>query len=158
MALSLTIATPLPEGISTEDLSLALDATEIAADVTAAGQISLALVDEKTTQQLNKQYAGNDYATDVLSFNYFEDEAEEPSQEDTLGEVIICLPIAQKQAEEHDQTLRSEIMLLFVHGLMHIFGFDHQSPDDQASFETAQGAILSKLKINARNIFDGNSR
>ncbi len=158
MALSLEFATDVPTEVSQGDLRMALDLVEVATDTTVDGVISLVFTDESTARELNHRYAGNDYATDVLSFNYYEHETVEPTTDDILGEVVICLPIAQKQAAEHNQTVRSELLLLTVHGMMHVLGFDHADTAQKTSFAHMQSAILSKLKIDARDIFNGNTR
>ncbi len=158
MALSLEFATDVPSSLNKDDLHMALDLVQVAADAGLNGKISLVFTDEPTARQLNLQYAGNDYATDVLSFNYFEGEDDEPGPDDTLGEVVVCVPVAQKQAEEHGQDMRSELLLLVVHGMMHVLGYDHAGQAEQTSFAHAQSAILSKLKVDARGIFNGNTR
>lgn len=158
MALSLDFATDIPAVLNQDELVMALDLAEIAADVQLDGQISLVFTDEATARDLNRDYAGNDYATDVLSFNYYEGDDEEPGPNDTLGEVVVCLPIAQQQAEQYGQDIRSELLLLVVHGFLHVLGYDHEKDEDKTSFEHAQSAILNKLKVDARNIFDGNIR
>lgn len=107
------------------------------------GQINIALVDEKTSRQLNNNYAGHDYPTDVLSFNY--DDGEE------LGDIAICLPIAQRQAAEAGNRLEDELVLLCVHGVMHVLGLDHQDKTSQARFAHTQNAIVKMLGRNKRD-------
>lgn len=153
MALSLTIATELT-AVSAAKLQEALDSTAEAAKTDAAGVVSLALVDEHTSRQLNQKFAGNDYATDVLSFNYFEGESKSPSESDVLGEIVICLAVAQRQALEHDNSLEAELIMLFVHGVLHLLGYDHKG-SSRASFSALQDDIMNKLKLETRNIFDG---
>lgn len=154
MALSLTIATELTAA-SASKIQEALDTTAEVAKTDAVGVISLALVDELTSRQLNQKFAGNDYATDVLSFNYFEGESDIPSKDDVLGEIVICLAVAERQASEHDNSLEAELIMLFVHGVLHLLGYDHKG-SSRASFSALQDDIMKKLKLDTRNIFDGN--
>jgi probable rRNA maturation factor len=98
-------------------------------------------------QELNRDYAGDDYPTDVLSFTP-EDEPypTEPGQSPYLGDVIIAFPIAQKQAEEVGNTIRAELLTLTIHGALHLLGFDHQNPVDQAEMWAYQSAALDAVR------------
>lgn len=94
-----------------------------------AGQIlslNLTWVDDKSMRRLNRQYRGEDQTTDVLSFSYVEDASVEPGPERTIGDLIISLPTLKKQAKERGKTLQEEALVLFVHGLLHILGYDHE--------------------------------
>jgi probable rRNA maturation factor len=91
-------------------------------------ELSLALVDENEIKKLNKVYRNKNKATDVLSFDY--------------GEIIICIPVAKQQAESHKVSVNSEIELLFVHGLLHVLGFDHEKPKDNKTMRDAEQKIL----------------
>ncbi len=154
MALNLIAATEL-KGIALTRLQTALDVVVQVTNSDAQGQISLALVDESTSRQLNQKFAGNDYATDVLSFDYLEGESRVSLQHDVRGEIVICLPLAERQAAQHDCSLATELTMLVVHGVLHLLGYDHDDTS-RASFSALQDDIMSKLKLESRNIFDGN--
>ncbi len=81
-------------------------------------QISLALVDKKEIKKFNKVYRKKDNITDVLSFTL--------DDKYILGEIIICLEQARKQAKEKKKTLKSELQLLVVHGILHLLGYNHE--------------------------------
>lgn len=155
MALTLVVATKLVDGVSEASLSRALKVAQEESKVIRSGQVNLALVDEPTARKLNEQFAGNDYATDVLSFDYFEGENRQSTASDTVGEIVICAAVALKQAVEHQIDLSAEVTLLFVHGVLHLLGHDHHD-EAEASFSTLQSVIMSKLKIDSRDIFHGN--
>jgi probable rRNA maturation factor len=105
--------------------------------------VSIALVDEPEMRRLNLSYAGEDHATDVLSF---ESGITDPdSNRLVLGDIVICLPIAQSQAELAEHTLEDELALLTVHGVLHLLGFDHAGVDDQRRMWDRQNAILGEL-------------
>ena len=90
---------------------------------------SLAFVTEAQMKKLNCAYRGKDKVTDVLSFAEEPDNfilQKEENQEKYLGEIIICLAQAQRQAKEYDWTLNKEIVRLLVHGLAHLIGYDHE--------------------------------
>ncbi len=109
-----------------------------------AGQISLALGDSKTIQRLNKIYRGKNQVTDVLSFS----ESEEPTRKIAtffpgyLGEIIICYPQAVKQAKKQQKSLKSELELLFVHGVLHLLGYDHEERGENQVMRGLEKKIL----------------
>lgn len=88
--------------------------------------LSLALVGERAIKKLNWQCRKKDQATDVLSFVAGDRFPDPSTQNQDLGEIVICLPIAQKQARESNQNLKGEVADLFIHGLLHLLGHDHK--------------------------------
>lgn len=107
------------------------------------GNVSIAFVSKQKSQLINKQFANNDYPTDVLSFDYTEYKLES----EFVGEILICSTIAKEQAREYEVDFESEIALLLVHGLMHLSGLDHQNESQKASFEILQSGILRSLDL-----------
>ncbi len=108
-------------------------------------ELSISLVDNKTIQNINREWRGKDRPTDVLSF---------PLDEDTpsgykyrlLGDVIISLPYAKKQAEEIGLSYREEILRLLIHGILHLLGYDHETSEEDAKIMfSLQDKIFSKL-------------
>lgn len=90
--------------------------------------INLSWVSDKKMRALNKRYRGKDQTTDVLSFSYLETDEQtaviEP--EFTVGDLIISLDTLKKQAKERGHTLQTEAEVLFIHGLLHVLGYDHE--------------------------------
>jgi len=88
--------------------------------ILARGQqiISLALVSKSEIRRLNRVYRHQNKITDVLSFNI--------DSQEILGEVVICLEIAKKQAQDKRETISSELKLLTIYGILHLLGYDHQ--------------------------------
>lgn len=109
-------------------------------------KIGVSFVDEKTIKSLNNKYADNDYATDVLSFEYGKD-----NNDGNIGDVAICQPIAEKQAEEFGTSIESECVLLLIHGTLHVLGLDHQNPEQSSSMDKLQGDIMKTLNYQYRN-------
>lgn len=105
--------------------------------------VSVAFVSEREIRRLNKTYRGKDQVTDVLSFSL--DRAVDPS-----GEILICYEQAVRQAKEMGHSTRDEVVFLLVHGLLHIFGFDHERPVDAKKMFPLQEKILEKLGIDSR--------
>ena len=104
------------------------------------GKIILTLTGDAQIKALNKQYRGKNKSTDVLSFSYF-GEASFPV-DDIIGEVVISIPTAKKQAREHDKTLNEELQFLFVHGLLHVFGYDHIAAGERKIMFDLQEKVL----------------
>lgn len=103
------------------------------------GSISIALIDKKEIKELNRVYRRKDKVTDVLSFNL--------DSKELLGEIVICLDQAKKQAKSKKQTLKSELQLLTVHGILHLLGYNHElGPKDAAKQEEKQQEILALLR------------
>lgn len=106
-----------------------------------ASQLSMSvrLVDERTMKQLNSGYRKKNYATDVLSFpapSFFKDHG-------VLGDIVVCLPVLQRQAREMKHPAERELEILIVHGVLHLLGFDHEEDDREAAEMRAwEGKLL----------------
>lgn len=108
----------------------------------AEAELSLVLTDDATIRQLNRDYRGIDTPTDVLSFA--QREAEGPFA-DILGDLIISLPTARRQARERGHSLAAEVRILMVHGLLHLLGYDHESAEQRTEMAAAEQALLAAL-------------
>ena len=93
-------------------------------------ELSVLLADDRKIRTLNKQYRAQDRATDVLSFSQNEEENKPNSH--LMGDVVISTVTAKRQAAEHGLTLEEEIVLLLIHGIMHLLGFDHERSNEEA--------------------------
>ncbi|QAR34487.1 rRNA maturation RNase YbeY [Geovibrio thiophilus] len=109
-------------------------------------EISVLITDDAEIRTLNSQYRQKDYATDVLSFPM----AEYPLNDGgMLGDIVISLDTAKKQAEENEIPLVREFSFLYIHGLLHLLGFDHEtSEEDEKEMFDMQEEILRKLIKN----------
>jgi len=94
-------------------------------------------------RSLNKTYRGIDQSTDVLSFNL--DFTEPQSDKSYLGDIVISLPTAQIQADEHHQPLENEMIYLLIHGLLHLMGYDHQTVDQEQEMAALQEKIFNQV-------------
>lgn len=100
----------------------------------------LTIVGDKEIHALNREYRGVDKTTDVLSFSYF-GEKRFPG-DDAVGEIVISLQTAKKQAKDHGKTLNEELQFLFLHGLLHVFGFDHIKKNERKTMFDLQDKII----------------
>lgn len=114
------------------------------------GSLTLMLVGNKKIRALNKQWREKDYATDVLSFplifdqsgaEFFPTLAEEELE---LGEIVISMEKAEEQARELGHSLDRELAFLFVHGTLHILGFDHMTKAQEKDMFSRQTSILNE--------------
>ena len=95
----------------------------VKAALLAPAQITLRFVDAEEGKVLNRNYRGKDYATNVLTFAYTEDEDAETTQAD----IILCTDVLQLEATEQDKSLEEHAAHLVVHGVLHAQGYDHES-------------------------------
>jgi len=119
-----------------------------AEDVAPAVEVEVVLADEPTVQDLNRLYRGKDEPTDVLSFAAMESEAflAAPDEAPSLGEVVICLPIAQSQASDAGRAAPGEIAHLLTHGLLHLLGYDHEEDESESQrMKAREDELLTQL-------------
>lgn len=95
------------------------------------GDLSILLCDDPTMHELNRNYRGVDRPTDVLAFAMLEGEPTPPGESLLLGDVVISIPTAQRQADERQRPLYAEVVELLAHGMLHLFGFDHPDRDTE---------------------------
>jgi probable rRNA maturation factor len=111
-----------------------------------AGDINLKLVDDDQITTLNKQYSGNAYATDVLTFAYRLDDPDSP----TLADIAISHETAQRQALATNTTLANEMALLALHGTLHALGMDHQDAEGRVAMERLQAEVMADAGFKYR--------
>ncbi len=107
--------------------------------------LSLLLTDDTQIKSLNRDYRGIDAPTDVLSFEVRERDPETGLL--YLGEIIISIPYAMRQAKKKGHSLNAEAQLLLVHGILHLLGYNHAEEEEKEKMWEAQTAILSKLNL-----------
>jgi len=115
-------------------------------DVPKLWEISISIVDKAEIQEINKEYRDKNEPTDVLSFPLSNpDEWEDNGIPIALGDIIICTEIAQEQADEYGHSFERELGFLAIHGLLHLAGYDHMNPEEEAEMRQAQRDILGEL-------------
>lgn len=113
-----------------------LDATE------RCGELSLSIVDNDESRELNAQYRGKDKPTNVLSFPA---EFPEGVDVDWLGDLVVCAPVVEQEAHEQGKTLEAHWVHMTVHGTLHLLGFDHIVDAEAEEMESLETDILVKL-------------
>lgn len=110
-------------------------------------ELSITLTNNETIHKLNKEWRGKDKPTDVLSFPIDEKPSGYPYH--ILGDVVISLPFAKKQAEEIGFTYKEEFLRLLIHGILHLLGYDHEKSEEEAKVMfDLQDKIFHSLKKN----------
>ena len=100
-----------------------------------AVELSVALVDDARMRELNRDYRGLDRPTDVLAFAFSEGEALTPVVPEPLGDVIISVPTAARQAARRGRSVLEETTMLLAHGLLHLLGHDHRTREEEADMK-----------------------
>ncbi len=103
-------------------------------------EITIILTKDKYIRQLNKDYRGKDYATDVISFATIDDEDNE--DDSYLGDIFINVEATKRQAIDLKHSFRREFNFLFMHGLLHCLGYDHIEEDDEKVMIAKQKDII----------------
>ena len=109
-------------------------------------ELSIVVTGDETIRRLNREYAGEDTSTDVLAFSLREgEEFVSPDGVQRLGEVIISYPTARRQADEAGRAIVEEVAHLLVHGILHLLGYDHAGPEEEAEMRAREEALLASV-------------
>lgn len=106
-------------------------------------ELTLRIVDSEEGQELNRDYRGKDYATNVLTFAYTEDSDAEVTQAD----IILCTDVLEKEAKEQNKTVLAHAQHLVVHGVLHAQGYDHEDEEEAEEMEALEVEILAGLGL-----------
>ena len=116
-------------------------------------ELGLVITSQERVQQLNLSYLGRDEPTDVLAFSAIEEIGTDfppfvtpPDGVLHLGEVIISYPQAVTQAEEHHHSIKKEIAILIIHGVLHLLGYEHDKPELKRLMSAREEEILSHIE------------
>ena len=108
-------------------------------------ELSVLFIGDRAMRALNNTYRGKDTTTDVLSFSLREGGFPH-IQPEMLGDIVISLPVAARQAREAGHSLGRELERLLVHGLLHVLGYDHErSPQEARRMERKERQLIERL-------------
>ena len=130
-----------------------------AGGVVLAASVSVAVANDEVVRDLNARHRGLDEQTDVLSFSYthhgqfygdassrpnrdYDFEFAAPGEEDSIGEVIVSYPQAERQAGKASHSVERELASLVIHGVLHLLGYDHEDPSERAEMEGLERGAL----------------
>ena len=109
-------------------------------------EVSILLVDDHQIKEINKKYLHRNRPTDVISFSQIEGEGN-PENAHLLGDVVVSVETAQRQAQESHTSLQDEVTFLLIHGMLHLLGYDHEGSVSKArEMEAKQRDLLSQLR------------
>ena len=133
------------EGTMWADDAVRVDANALMthADL-GASELSIVLCDDAFIHALNRQWRGVDASTDVLSFAMGEGDIADINPE-ILGDIVISIDTATRQAGEYGHSIAEEVRTLLVHGFLHLLGYDHILPEDAVEMTEAEGRMLQML-------------
>ena len=146
------------ESLAREVISFTLDHENFQYE----SEVNLTLTDNDGIHEINKMYRQIDRPTDVLSFpmlsyeaagdfSKLEDDYDDNFNPDTgeimLGDIVISVDKVLEQAESYGHTPRREYAFLIVHSMLHLFGYDHMTPEEAAQMEAKQRQILEEMNI-----------
>ena len=143
--LDLIVETPTPRGLRSRLRRVILSMMK---SRELKSQICIVLSTDEHLQALKLEHWGEDATTDVLSFPAWE--PGDPFVPAHLGDIIISLDTAKRQALEQQHSLETEVIVLASHGLTHLLGFDHQTPEAWAPFKAAEFEAHELLSNQAR--------
>ncbi|NLN80205.1 MAG: rRNA maturation RNase YbeY [Erysipelotrichia bacterium] len=116
--------------------------------------VDVAIVDNSQMQELNKKYRQINETTDVLSFPFYEkaqlDSLTKTNDIIHLGEIIISHEEASKEATNNNYSLAHEMRLLFIHGFLHLLGYDHYTKEEEKEMFAIQKTLLEKGEKNEK--------
>lgn len=149
ITLDLQLASTSTDLPSTEQFQQWLDAAIL--PFQAEAEVTIRLVDNDESQQLNLTYRDKDYPTNVLSFPF---QCPPGVELPLLGDLVICAPVVAKEAAEQNKPLHAHWAHMVIHGSLHLLGFDHINDDDAEQMEAEEITILQQLGITNPYLLD----
>lgn len=117
-------------------------------NIKANVMVSLSLIDDNKIQDINREYRNIDKSTDVISFAFLDNEKDknkilQTKKDVVLGDIYISIDHALSQAKAYGHSSKREFSFLFVHGLLHLLGYDHMTLEDENIMFPLQEEILN---------------
>ena len=138
----------LASGVDLDGLKVMLQSAARTLDLPEDTVTVVTLTGDEHLREYNRRYRGLDEPTDVLAFAAREQPTDQrfqapPGTEDWLGDIVISLPRARRQAQEAGHPINDEVRLLAVHGLLHLLGYDHAEPAEEATMTAITNRLLA---------------
>ncbi len=111
----------------------------------AGSSISLSFVRDPKIRELNREYRGMDKPTDVLSFPLVEPDDAYAGGERLLGDIVISIDTARRQAADYDAPIDREVQRLLIHGVLHLLGHDHMEPGERQAMEAEERRLADAI-------------
>jgi probable rRNA maturation factor len=126
-------------------LPVDIDALEKIAGSLCSNEVELIITDDSTMKELNAEYRGKESVTDVLSFPLEAPFTEQSVFDMPLGSIIIAASFVKEKAEEYGHTIQDELSLLFIHGMLHLLGYDHEN--DEGEMRAREKEIIEQFGL-----------
>ncbi len=130
---------PMPKGLKGK-LKRTVETVLKCEKLETSANVSLVLCDDRTIHELNIRYLGHDYPTDVLSFPLSEGEL-------LVGEIIISVETAERNAKRFRQTLEQELLRLAIHGTLHLLGYDDATSQQRKRMRQKERRYLKLIGV-----------
>jgi len=114
-------------------------------------ELSILLCDDATIRKLNRRYRKINKPTDVLAFPMREGPGPD-LHGGVLGDVVISLPTATRQARQHDRPIIEEVTALLAHGLLHLLGYDHATPSEEREMTARNEALMEAVRAGPSTV------
>ena len=152
MEINVLVDEELKERLETGWLRGVAEQVLTALDVGSDVELGLFIATGERVRQLNRDYLGRDELTDVLAFSAREEVGGSlpsfvppPDGVLHLGEVIISYPQAVLQAEEYKHSVKREILILIIHGVLHLLGYEHDTPELELKMRAREEEVMSHI-------------
>lgn len=132
----------LPDAAQFAEWAQCLAEVAAISELDAARGIVVRLVDRAEMASLNRRWRGKDHATNVLAFPLEEDSV---AAHIPLGDIVICPPVVQKEALDQEKPFIDRMAHMFVHGMLHLLGHDHESSGEAQTMEALEREALARL-------------
>ncbi|HEY0492384.1 MAG TPA: rRNA maturation RNase YbeY [Candidatus Dormibacteraeota bacterium] len=138
----------LASGVDLDGLKRVLEAGAQLLDLPTESLAVITLTGDEHLREYNRRYRGLDEATDVLAFAAQEAPADQrfqapPGTEHWLGDIVISLPTARRQARAAHHSMNDEVRLLAVHGFLHLLGYDHARSEEETRMQELTNRVLA---------------
>ena len=150
--LEIIIKSNFRKSINKSSLEKAYKSTLTFLNIELSPNVSLYITDDQEMMRYNLEYRGINSSTDVLSFNNEFIDLE--TGEAYLGDVIISFDTAKQQALEYNHSIEEELQFLVIHGLLHLFGYNHENEIEKKEMWKLQNKILESLNNSLENSFN----
>ncbi|MGQ4005494.1 rRNA maturation RNase YbeY [Francisellaceae bacterium CB300] len=130
-----------------EDLLKCFELVTTHHDIKSAS-VNVNIVSNTEIQQINKDFRDKDYPTNIISFEFEKPEGlPDDIVDDFLGDIVIAPAVLEKEALEQNKSLDDHWYHIFIHGLLHLLGYDHIADDEAETMENLEIQLLAKLNI-----------
>lgn len=151
LKIDLRIAPAYARKVSSARLRQAVHAAFESADQLQQGELTIVITNDQRVRELNRLYRGVDAPTDVLAFSHIggaENLIHSPTVPVYFGDILISYPRAVEQATSYAHPVEEELLLLVIHGALHLLGYDHERAGDKEAMWQIQSTALAKVGIS----------